>query len=144
MASTAEPLRRDPFAGGSHSFTPHLPKELPILPSVSVAEEGDPMDVSSSTTTAAMGPPNSSPNGERSGESVPPAQNDQNASSNGSSAPVGAAAAATQPKVVQTAFIHKLYKYASVRYATAGENTPLTVREQHARRSKHSTPDILV
>jgi hypothetical protein len=29
---------------------------------------------------------------------------------NGNSAPVGAAAAAQQPKVVQTAFIHKLYK----------------------------------
>jgi hypothetical protein len=29
---------------------------------------------------------------------------------NGNPAPVGAAAAAQQPKVVQTAFIHKLYK----------------------------------
>ena len=29
---------------------------------------------------------------------------------NGNPSPVGAAAAAQQPKVVQTAFIHKLYK----------------------------------
>ena len=35
-----------------------------------------------------------------------------NSNNNGPNQAVGAAAAAQQPKVVQTAFIHKLYKYA--------------------------------
>ena len=60
-----------------------------------------------------MGPPQSSPNGERQAEhqqSEQSGQNGQNGQNGGSSQLVGAAAAAQQPKVVQTAFIHKLYK----------------------------------
>lgn len=60
-----------------------------------------------------MGPPQSSPNGERQAEqqqNEQSGQNGQNAQNGGSSQLVGAAAAAQQPKVVQTAFIHKLYK----------------------------------
>ena len=62
--------------------------------------------------TTSMGPPLLSPNGERLGEQQhlehqPGSSNGHHASQ---SQPVGAAAAAQQPKVVQTAFIHKLYK----------------------------------
>lgn len=70
----------------------------------------DPMDVTPAAPTATMGPPLlSSPVAERqttNGSSEP------TITLNGSSAPaVGAAAAAAQqPKVVQTAFIHKLYR----------------------------------
>lgn len=74
------------------------------------------MEVTQRTVpTAPMGPPAlSSPNGERSTDQHLQTQHEQQQSINGSSAqPVGAAAAAQQPKVVQTAFIHKLYKYAT-------------------------------
>lgn len=63
----------------------------------------------------------SSPNGDKQVDSAPAVQSDQQyhhgqspqqASNGGPSQPTGAAAAAQQPKVVQTAFIHKLYKYA--------------------------------
>ena len=62
---------------------------------------------------SSMGPPLLSPNGER---HIDPLRTEQLASAPnnghnaGQSQPVGAAAAAQQPKVVQTAFIHKLYK----------------------------------
>jgi hypothetical protein len=60
--------------------------------------------------TPPMGPPmNSSPNGDRMSEQ-PGSDQLHHTSNGGSSQPVGAAAAAQQPKVVQTAFIHKLYK----------------------------------
>ena len=53
-----------------------------------------------------------SPNGDRLSEQPGSGQNDQihHTTNGGSSQAVGAAAAAQQPKVVQTAFIHKLYK----------------------------------
>ena len=60
-----------------------------------------------------MGPPIlSSPNGDRSNDHLLANQGEQQQQSvnGGPNHPVGAAAAAQQPKVVQTAFIHKLYK----------------------------------
>lgn len=65
---------------------------------------------------SSMGPPLSSPNGGRMQDQQQQQQggqhNEHQAPANGRpSHPVGAAAAAQQPKVVQTAFIHKLYKY---------------------------------
>ena len=59
-----------------------------------------------------MGPPLSSPNGDKMHEFMSPEQVDQHSQPpNGiGNAPVGANVAAQQPKVVQTAFIHKLYK----------------------------------
>lgn len=82
---------------------------------------GDPMDVTpppppSSTT---MGPPtNTSPNGEHTTTHNFTSSNagESGISNNPSSAPTvsgaaNAAAATQQPKLVQTAFIHKLYKY---------------------------------
>lgn len=76
------------------------------------------MDVSQHQVApaASMAPPAlSSPNSERPPENYAQSQADhqqQNATTNGGPPqPVGAAAAAQQPKVVQTAFIHKLYKW---------------------------------
>ena len=91
-------------------------RNMPLLPSSSKSPDhlnSDPMDVTP-PTSAIMGPPvNSSP------EMDPPTttngtygdnMNGQNGvSTNGVSA--AAAASSQQPKVVQTAFIHKLYKY---------------------------------
>lgn len=71
------------------------------------------MDLSPSATTA-MGPPNSSPEMEHTGGPVNGTYGELSHGHNGSVANGLSAAAATssqQPKVVQTAFIHKLYKY---------------------------------
>lgn len=108
MASVQEPLRRHPFPSEHRDFSPSMPKSIPILPSASPAGAGDPMEISQSQT-ATMGPPPSSANGGDKGEQQHQSQQSNDQSANG--APVGAAAAAQQPKVVQTAFIHKLYKY---------------------------------
>jgi hypothetical protein len=55
---------------------------------------------------------------------------------------IGAAAAAQQPKVVQTAFIHKLYKYVP-RSALAAERQAYRGK-QHVRRSRYSASHFLV
>jgi hypothetical protein len=64
------------------------------------------MDITPSAVPT-MGPPVlSSPVGDRNGTN-----GDADSATNGNAATaIGAAAAAQQPKVVQTAFIHKLYK----------------------------------
>jgi len=70
------------------------------------------MDISQ-PQAAPMGPPQSSPNGERHSEQNQAEHQGQNGQNGASGQLVGAAAAAQQPKVVQTAFIHKLYKSVS-------------------------------
>ncbi|KAF2834909.1 hypothetical protein M501DRAFT_943021 [Patellaria atrata CBS 101060] len=123
MASTAESIRPNPFTADPHNMG--LAKSIPILPSSStngsnssLPSPGDPMDFIP-TPGAPMGPPtisspvpdkNSSSNGNINGNvngSTTPATDGE--TTNGTNGPVGAAAAAQQPKVVQTAFIHKLY-----------------------------------
>lgn len=123
MASVGQPFR-SPFASEQREYDSHYSKPIPILPSITASgpNDNDPMDVSQ-PPTGSMGPPatSSPPHAERSGEQSQGAQNEQNHGQNqqhssvngggsGASQPVGAAAAAQQPKVVQTAFIHKLYK----------------------------------
>ncbi|CAG5144119.1 uncharacterized protein ALTATR162_LOCUS1483 [Alternaria atra] len=109
MASVAE-ARRSPFAADPHN--PNLHKSIPILPSSgsTLAPPRDPMDITPASST--MGPP-SDRNGTSSFQSQSQREGNGdsgNTSPNGNAAPaVGAAAAAQQPKVVQTAFIHKLY-----------------------------------
>lgn len=127
MASVGEPLRRSPFPAEQRPYNPPPTRTLPILPSAAAhtSSAGDPMDVSQSHQqaqqppqsqqhhTSSMGPPLLSPNGERPGEQQHGEQQAAGSSSGqtaSQSHPVGAAAAAQQPKVVQTAFIHKLYK----------------------------------
>lgn len=55
--------------------------------------------------------PNGSTDANNSNTSGSNTNNNTNNNSNGPNQAIGAAAAAQQPKVVQTAFIHKLYKY---------------------------------
>ena len=117
MASNGDPLNKSPLPNGIHDYHLNLPKSIPILPSAaaSAASPGDPMDTSHNQTSP-MGPPAlSSPNGDQAGERTPPGNDQQHQSTNGGlNQPVGAAAAAQQPKIVQTAFIHKLYKYVTL------------------------------
>ncbi|EME41386.1 hypothetical protein DOTSEDRAFT_73714 [Dothistroma septosporum NZE10] len=113
MASVGEPSRRDPFASDHRAHKPNtIPKTIPILPSASVAGGGaDKMEVNTQTQST-MGPPLSSPNGDRMQDQQQQGGHniEHQPSANGAAShPVGAAAAAQQPKVVQTAFIHKLY-----------------------------------
>ncbi|KAF2871993.1 HSF-type DNA-binding-domain-containing protein [Massariosphaeria phaeospora] len=111
MASAAE-MRRSPFSADPHHQGLH--RSIPILPSSSASSTltppRDPMDIAQSVLPT-MGPPAlSSPVGERSGLNPTINVDSDPSTTNGASAPaVGAAAAAQQPKVVQTAFIHKLY-----------------------------------
>jgi hypothetical protein len=107
-------LRRSPFVNESRSFRPPTTRTLPILSSTSASSSrsGDKMDVSQSHA-APMGPPQSSPNGERQSDQHQAELQGQNGQNGASGQLVGAAAAAQQPKVVQTAFIHKLYKLVS-------------------------------
>lgn len=114
MASTAE-MRHSPFQLDSHHQGLH--KSIPILPSstgsATLTPPRDPMDTAPSSMPT-MGPPVlSSPVGERnSANQQTNGEMDTGSGPNGAPAPViGAAAAAQQPKVVQTAFIHKLYKW---------------------------------
>jgi hypothetical protein len=112
MASVGPVLRTDPFGSDPRSRgSPGAKKNVHILSSA-IGSGGDPMDMSQAQVSP-MGPPTSSPTGgERGGEQQQQAHNDTTATANGGSQqqPVGAAAAAQQPKIVQTAFIHKLYK----------------------------------
>jgi hypothetical protein len=100
----------------SRSFRPPTTRTLPILSSSSAnanRASPDKMDVSQPPQVAPMGPPQSSPNGERQSEQNQAEHQGQNGQNGASGQLVGAAAAAQQPKVVQTAFIHKLYKLVS-------------------------------
>lgn len=92
----------------------NVPRNIPILPSSTQTVEnshGEPMDVSSA---AVMGPPvHSSPEldhtaGMQNGMYGEAASALNGPTGNGVSA--AAATASQQPKIVQTAFIHKLYK----------------------------------
>lgn len=109
MASLGAPLRRDPFGSETRSFSPSHAKGTSTHPSASGTSGGEAMDVSQPQASP-MGPP--SPVGDRTGEQQH-GQTDPAPTHNGGAPPTGAAAAAQQPKIVQTAFIHKLYKYVS-------------------------------
>lgn len=121
MASLGEPLNRSPFQNEQRDYSTHYAKSIPILPSTTASGPNgqEAMDVSH-PTTGLMAPPalSTPPHAERQNEHAQAAYNEhqhgqnaqQHSSMNGGSQPVGAAAAAQQPKVVQTAFIHKLYK----------------------------------
>lgn len=111
MASATESIQRSPFTADHLSSGIH--KSIPILPSSSSSSSSmnhtpDPMDVTPSTN---MGPPaQSSPVTDRNPNSQLSASDNEPTTNGAGATSVGAAAAAQQPKVVQTAFIHKLYK----------------------------------
>jgi hypothetical protein len=142
MASVSEPLRRSPFATESRGFRPPTTRTLPILSSTAASANnpGDKMDVSQ-PQQATMGPPQSSPNGERHQDPHQNEQSGQNGHNGSSGQLVGAAAAAQQPKVVQTAFIHKLYKSVSP-VSRHAESRQLTI-PQYVGGPDHITPHLL-
>ena len=109
MSRSAEGLPRIPFSGDANQNGGQ--KHIPILPSSAAPTAqvpGEAMDLTTPTAPDTdMGPPpHSSPDMDHEVGDHPPAMN------GGSTGTVSAAAAASsqQPKVVQTAFIHKLYK----------------------------------
>ncbi|TLS25766.1 hypothetical protein PpBr36_07448 [Pyricularia pennisetigena] len=102
-------------------------RTIPILtPTIqmSAPSPGDPMDISTPTSASAPQSANRSPDSERNGlapssgakvgagehrSSTPKAEQQQTTNPVAMPAPAAAAAAVHQPKIVQTAFIHKLY-----------------------------------
>lgn len=113
MNRSSDGAARSPFSGESHYNGG--PRNIPILPSSTTMQEPphpDPMEVTP-PTSASMGPPiNSSPDMDQSAANNSVVHTEAAHMSNGSGNALSAAAAASsqQPKVVQTAFIHKLYK----------------------------------
>jgi hypothetical protein len=93
-------------------------RTVPILSPAtrtSAPSPGDPMDVTSPTIASMAPPARASPDTEANGSQEHMGLEDHNQASS-INAPNAAAAAQSggqQPKVVQTAFIHKLYKYVS-------------------------------
>lgn len=104
MNRVAELPARSPFSAGDRQ------RHIPVLNSSVPASEpnrGDPMEVTTTTSvTTHLDADANAPNANGSSEGV----NASHTNSTGPSQSLGAAAAAQQPKVVQTAFIHKLYK----------------------------------
>ena len=113
MASATEPLNPSAFQSNSLAYQTHVEKSIPILPSIAApgTESGDPMETSQ-RHSGSMDPLGlNGADGDEVNELTPTGAHDNQLNVNGGGGlPVGAAAAAQQPKVVQTAFIHKLYK----------------------------------
>ncbi len=118
MAAPETGEQRGASIGGCSATSSTI--DLRVVASTSdghVTPNGDRMDISPSTA-AAMGPPSlSSPDAEPVGRSTSVGAgatemgNSNHTGVGGGLGAAAAAAAAQQPKVVQTAFIHKLYKY---------------------------------
>ena len=113
MASTTEPLSTSAYQGNAMAYQPRVEKSIPILPSIAapVTESGDPMEASQHHSGSMDPLALNGADGDEVNELTPTGGHDNQLNVNGGGGlPVGAAAAAQQPKVVQTAFIHKLYK----------------------------------
>lgn len=92
-------------------------RTVPILtPTIQMSgpSPGDPMDITTPTNSSAPHSATKSPESDTNGmpdRSANPSQTDQSSADNIiMPAPAAAAPAVHQPKIVQTAFIHKLYK----------------------------------
>jgi hypothetical protein len=96
------PSSRITFAGVPNA--PGRTRNIPVLPSS--GQHSSAMDITPPPTGASHG----SPDGDRMAGITNGAETG-NSALNAPNPAIGAAAAAQQPKVVQTAFIHKLYKY---------------------------------
>jgi hypothetical protein len=108
MNRVAELPSRSPFSvpGDRQRNIPVLNSSVPAAD----ANRGDPMDVTTAVPATSVSThsdgDSSVPNANGSSEGA----NAGHANNSGPGQSLGAAAAAQQPKVVQTAFIHKLYK----------------------------------
>ncbi|KAF3480751.1 HSF-type DNA-binding domain-containing protein [Arthroderma uncinatum] len=117
MNRMLDPPLRNPFHGPSVGDLSAKSRTIPLISSTAPANEsispGDPMDMSPSTSTSMApplqnGPEVDSVNSNANHTNGTAMESMQSQSSNANH-PIGAAAAGQQPKVVQTAFIHKLY-----------------------------------
>ena len=138
-------MSRSPYSGDPKPN--NASRNIPILPSSTQTTDhghGEPMDVSS--TPAVMGPPvHSSPEtdqimGMQNGMYGETTHAPNGSTGNGVSA--AAITASQQPKVVQTAFIHKLYKCDRL-FIGVVDRVKLTIT-QHARRSQYTTSHLVV
>lgn len=122
MSMPGDTFARSPFAHGSSQIGGQ--RTLPILPSStqsSQSPQGDPMDVTLPTPAMMAPPAHSSPDMDQGGSATINGHGEVHSNNmlSGPGLGASAAAAAQQPKVVQTAFIHKLYKY------VVGRTSPL-------------------
>ncbi|KAK1141408.1 Flocculation suppression protein [Aspergillus melleus] len=119
MSGLADPPSRNTGISGA-TDAPGKTRKLPVLsssvPPSSAPSTGDPMELTPHVSAATgAGPPiHSSPDSDRAGANTAAASNGSTEAGNVNNyatpnQAIGAAAAAQQPKVVQTAFIHKLY-----------------------------------
>jgi len=133
MAASTDPVPQTLPAERPDTAMPDDPmngaRTVPII-ETSAPSPGDPMEITSPTSSSAPQSATKSPeieikvNGSTPSQPAPSANTSPADSNNGSSsssssnavvssqAPAPAAPAVHQPKIVQTAFIHKLYKYA--------------------------------
>ena len=126
MSGLVDPPSKVTFAPTVTTHAPGKTRNLPVLSSSVTSSTSshqhspsDPMEVTPHTSTGATAPPAHSPGSDRAGASssnapngsMDPGHSNHSSNNNGPNQAIGAAAAAQQPKVVQTAFIHKLYKY---------------------------------
>jgi hypothetical protein len=141
-----ERAHQGPFTNDSASGQTPV-RTVPILqPPViqtSAPSPGDPMDITPPATALMAPPSRTSPDGETRGTHDHIGMGDQPSSGSlaGPNAAAAAAAGAQQPKVVQTAFIHKLYKYESCPVHNCGI---IANSLQYVRRSEHTAFDIVV
>ncbi|KAL7624351.1 Flocculation suppression protein [Parahypoxylon ruwenzoriense] len=89
---------------------------MPTIKMSAPSPSGDPMDITTPTNSSA--PQSAGKNSEGEGSDSNDRQTmalsgEQNSNSNSNAMPAPAAAAVHQPKIVQTAFIHKLYNWSS-------------------------------
>ncbi|RQM04730.1 hypothetical protein DH86_00004331, partial [Scytalidium sp. 3C] len=115
MELTEDRATRSPFPSEPDS-SQGIARTVPIVQPSTVQtaappSTGDPMDVSNPASQMMAPPTRSSPEPGANGahENGSSGEQQTNSSSAGPNAAAAAAAGAQQPKVVQTAFIHKLY-----------------------------------
>lgn len=111
MPRSAFPLDRLSAHAKSIPIHPSASAHHPRLESPPSASPSDPMEVNQTISSSMPPPATSSPPRERPSEhKQTTGDQDFNSVSNGQLLSHSATAASQQPKVVQTAFIHKLYK----------------------------------
>lgn len=118
MAQVMDSPHRSLLGDGNGKDDPMAPRTVPILtPTIQMsAPDSEPMDITTPTNSSAPASATKSPDRERDRDvnGTPARSEGQGASSSMTMpAPAAAAAAVHGPKIVQTAFIHKLYKCAT-------------------------------
>lgn len=160
MAQVMDSPHRTHLGEGLARDDPMAPRTIPILtPSIQMSGPNDtePMDIMTPTNSSAPASATKSPDGDRerdmNGASEPMRINNSsrldgqghgNAMTMTMPAPTAAAAAVHGPKIVQTAFIHKLYKCAVSFQLLAAWGILLLTSSQHARGQQHTASHQVV